>query len=443
MHQRASTTMLSIAFLSILFPTAQAKTIRLDSTRTYLKSGQLKAVPGDTVCIEPGRRMFQYIQGIHGTAEAPILVTNCPGGKVLIGTTHYYGLFFDSVSYVRVSGGLDPSVPYGIHVDGTASGSGISVTGMSHHIEIDHLEISGTNFAGIMVKQDYGGSPPSPLPLFPGLSIHHNYIHHTGGEGMYLGETKSPGQLFSEVEVHHNVVVHTGWDIIQTSNMDGVRVHHNVMIDGGVKNELYQANGYQVGNNVKNLRFDHNIVIGSNENSINCLGGGKTSIDSNWLERAHGPQALFIENHSFADTGDTIEIRDNYWKALTRLAWKNYDEVNKVVFTNNHLESYDTLIYYASGAGPNTTTFAGTMIHSMASLQFEDSANGDWRLSKYSTLAHWDLGIGTVGSVSSVRRKPTTISVGQDRRMPTYGVTGLPVSIVEPRGRMQDLLLRE
>jgi len=254
---------------------------------------------------------------------------------------------------------------------------------------------------------------------------------------MYLGETKSPGQMFSEVEVHHNVVIHTGWDIIQTSNMDGVRVHHNVMIDGGVKNEQYQANGYQVGNNVRNLRFDHNIVIGTNENSINCLGGGKTLIDSNWLEAAHGPQSLFIENHSFADTGDTIEIRDNYWKKPVRLVWKNYDEVNKVVFANNRLEPYDTLIYYASGAGTKTTTITGTGIQSMASLMFEDSANGDWRLSRYSTLVHWDLGIGTVGSVSSARGEPRTDFVRGGRKARTYGVAKLPVSIVEPRGRKQ------
>jgi hypothetical protein len=437
MNHRASTGVFSAVLLLAITTVSQATTIRLDTTRAYLKAGQLAAKPGDTVCIEPGRRKLQYIQGIHGTTQAPILVTNCPGGKVLIGTTHYYGLFFDSVSHIRVTGGLDPAIPYGIHVDGTASGSGVSVTGMSHHVEIDHLEISGTNFAGIMVKQDYDGNPPSPLPLFPGLSIHHNYIHHTGGEGMYLGETKSPGQMFSEVEVHHNVVIHTGWDIIQTSNMDGVRVHHNVMIDGGVKNELYQANGYQVGNNVRNLRFDHNIVIGTNENSINCLGGGKTLIDSNWLEAAHGPQSLFIENHSFADTGDTIEIRDNYWKKPVRLVWKNYDEVNKVVFANNRLEPYDTLIYYASGAGTKTTTITGTGIQSMASLMFEDSANGDWRLSRYSTLSHWDLGIGTVGSVSSVRGEPRTDFVRGGRKARTYGVAKLPVSIVEPRGRKQ------
>jgi len=443
MHQRASMTMISIAFLSIPFSTAQAKTIRLDSTRTYLKTGQLKAVPGDTVCIEPGRRLNQYIQGIRGTAENPIVVTNCPGGQVLIGTTFRYGLFLDSVSHVRLTGSGDPNFQYGIHVDGTAAGSGLSVTGLSEYVEIDHLEISGTSFAGIMVKEDYSGSPPSPLPLFPGLSIHHNYIHHTGGEGMYLGETKSPGQLFSEVEVHHNVVMHTGWDLIQTANMDGVRVHHNVMIDGGALGVLYQGNGYQVGDNVTNLRFDHNIVIGSNANSAILLGGGKTSLDSNWFQDPHGGQSLFIDNRSIADTGATIEIRDNYWKSPTRLVWKNYDEVNKVVFSNNRLEPYDTLIYYASGAGPTTTTLSGNGVQSIASLMFEDSANGDWRLSRYSTLAHWDLGIGTVGLNVSVAPKPKTFSVEMNRKTRNYGVSRLPVSIVEPRGRIQDFLLRE
>lgn len=435
MHKRVSTTMLSIAFMSGLFSTAQAKTIRLDSTRTYLKTGQLKAVPGDTVCIEPGRRLNQYIQGIRGTADKPIVVTNCPGGQVLIGTTFRYALFLDSVSHVRLTGTGDPNFQYGIHVDGTGAGSGLSVTGLSEHVEIDHIEISGTSFAGIMVKEDYSGAPPSPLPLFPGLSIHHNYIHHTGGEGMYLGETKSPGQLFSQVEVHHNLVMHTGWDLIQVANMNGVRVHHNVMIDGGSLGVLYQGNGFQVGDNVTNLRFDHNIVIGSNANSAILLGGGKTSLDSNWFQDPHGGQSLFIDNRSIVDSGKTIEIRDNFWKSPTRLAWKNYDEVNPVVFSGNRLEATDTLIYYASGAGPTTTTITGTLRDPIAPLVFADSAAGDWRLAGTSPWANWNLGFGTVGSNTSVGPKRMTVSVGQDRKTRTYGVSGLPVSIVEPRGR--------
>jgi Right handed beta helix region len=420
--------------LPVLFATAEATTIRLDSTKTYLKTGQLKAAPGDTVCIEPGRRLNQYIQGIRGTAEKPIVVTNCPGGQVLIGTTFRYGLFLDSVTHVHITGSGDQAYRYGIHVDGTAAGSGLSVTGLSEHVEIDHLEISGTSFAGIMIKQDYSGSPPSPLPLFPGLSIHHNFIHHTGGEGMYLGETKSPGMLFSEVEVHHNLVTHTGWDLIQTANMNGVRVHHNVMIDGGTLGVLYQGNGYQVGDNVTNLRFDHNIVIASNANSAILLGGGKTSLDSNWFESPHGGQSLFIDNRTMADTGKAIEVRDNFWQNPTGLVWKNYDEVNPVVFSGNRIGKADTLITYASGAGTTTTTFVNNLVGSIAPLVFADSAAGDWRLAAGSPWSDLDLGFGTASSLTEIRQGP---SKGTATGFPArpFRASGLPIPFAEPRGR--------
>ncbi|MEN9354055.1 MAG: hypothetical protein RL318_1380 [Fibrobacterota bacterium] len=418
----------------VLTGMATATTFRLDSTQTYLKTGKLKAIPGDTVCIEPGRRLNQYIQGLRGTAEKPIVITNCPGGRVLIGTTFRYGLFLDSVAHVRLTGTGDPNFQYGIHVDGTAAGSGLSVTGLSEHVEIDHLEISGTSFAGIMVKQDYGGTPPSPLPLFPGLSIHHNHIHHTGGEGMYLGETKSPGMFFSEVEVHHNLVTHTGWDLIQVSNMDGVRVHHNVMIDGGSLKVLYQGNGFQVGDNVTNLRFDHNIVIGSNANAAILLGGGKTSLDSNWFQDPSGGQSLFIDNRSIADTGKAIEIRDNFWQNPTRLVWKNYDEVNPVVFSGNRIGKVDTLITYASGAGPSTTTFRDNPVGPIAPLIFADSAKGDWRLAYGSPWSTLDMGFGTAPASNGIRRG---LGKSASPSLParTFRPPGLPVPLVEPRGR--------
>jgi len=420
---------------ALLAPAAvSATTVRLDTARAYIRTGQLAVAPGDTVCIEPGRRLYQFIRGIHGTADHPVVVANCPGGRVLIGTTHHFGLFLDSVSYIRVTGGLDPNVPYGILVDGTASGSGVSVTGNSHHVEIDHLEISGTNFAGIMVKQDFGGAPPDPLPLFPGLSIHHNRIHDTGGEGLYLGETKSPGMFFSEVEVHHNLVQRTGWDGLQVANMDGVRIDHNVLVDLGTKNEPVQANGIQVGNNVRDVRIDHNVVVRTGENSLILMGGGATVVDSNWFEGAHGPQSLFLDDRSFTDTGATIAIRDNFWHRTTTLAWKNYDQPNPVVLAGNRLDPVDTLIAYAAGAGPSTTTLSGNLQQTLGDLLFADSSRGDFRIVAASPYAFWELGFGTAWATGASRGPKAGISPRPERTR-FLEPRGLPLRLPQPQGR--------
>lgn len=417
-------------------PNAAAATIRLDSTQYYKKAGTVAAAPGDTICITAGRRSYQYLQGITGTAERPIVITNCPDGQLVIGADFRYGFWLDSVAHVRITGGLDPARKYGIHIDGTASGSGLQVTGRSHHVEIDHIEISGTDFAGIMVKQDYGGTPPDPIPVFTGLHIHHTYIHNTGGEGMYLGETKSPGQFFREVSIHHNLVLHTGWDAMQVANMDGVDIAHNVMVDAGILREPVQQNGFQIGDNTHNLRFHHNVVVGVGANSAIVMGSGNIVLDSNWFAGARVDQALFIDNRTFVDTSTPIVVRDNFWQSdsVPRL-WSVYNEHNKVLLEGNHLDPDTTLIRYASGAGPTNVTLKANVFETLAPLVFADTARGDYRLAFGSPYAAWDFGLGTA-EASSVRRAGT-ISLGTHSRFGDFGVSppGMPLELPHPQGR--------
>lgn len=427
---------LGLGSLLFLIPDASAATIRLDSTKTYRKAGTVVAAPGDTICITAGRRANQYLQGITGTAERPIVITNCPEGRVYIGKDFRYGLWLDSVAHVRITGGIDPALPYGIHIDGTASGSGLQVTGLSHHVEIDHIEISGVSFAGIMVKQDFGGNPPVPWPVFTGLHIHHNRIRNTGGEGMYLGETKSPGQFFREVSIHHNLLLHTGWDLMQVANMDGVDISHNVMVDGGALREPLQQNGFQIGDNTHNLRFHHNVVMGMGANSAIVMGSGNLVLDSNWFSGARGGQALFIDNRTFVDTGTPIVVRDNFWQpeSVGHL-WSVYNEHNEVLLEGNRLDPDSNLIRYASGAGPGNVTLRGNTSASLAPLVFADTTNGDYRLAAGSPYAPWNLGFGTADALSATprpRRIPGTVTSEVPFLRPP---SGLPVLLPDPQGR--------
>lgn len=424
------------SMLALLPLAAGAATIRLDSTQSYKKAGTVAATPGDTICITAGRRVNQYLQGLAGTAERPIVITNCPEGRVYIGNDFRYGLWLDSVAHVRVTGGLDPALEYGIHIDGTAQGSGLAVTGNSHHVEIDHIEISGVNFAGIMVKQDYSGAPPVPWPVFTGLHIHHNYIHHTGGEGMYLGETKSPGQYFRDVSIHHNLVLHTGWDLMQVANMDGVDIAHNVMVDGGVLREPVQQNGFQIGDNTRNLRFHHNVVVGSGANSAIVMGSGSIVLDSNWFSGARSDQALFIDNRSFVDTGAEIVVRDNFWESdsVPRM-WSVYNEHNAVLLEGNRLDPDTNLIRYASGAGPENVTLRANEFTDIEPLVFADTAHGDYRLASGSPYAPWNFGFGTVGAVSVKPEPPSQKASDRTTAAARYSASGLPVDLPHPQGR--------
>lgn len=350
---------------------------RLGTNQQYITNGAQFA-PGDTICLEPGRRELQHFKHLHGTAEQPILITNCPEGQVLIGTEHYYGFTLDSVSHVRISGTGSDDHEFGIWVDGTSAGMGLGVGGLSHHVEIDHLRISDVSFAGIMVKQDFGGNPPEPWPVFDGLYIHHNWIHDVGGEGMYLGETKSPGMIFKNVDVSYNLIQRTGWDLMQIANMtENIEIHHNIMLDGGLEQENFHQNGFQVGDNTGDLRFHHNIIKRVVSNLLILMGGGTTRIDSNYFEFTTGERALFMDHRSFVDTNSTILLEDNFFVAPeVNEYWRVYNDLNQVIFRNNKLQTGPDTIAYSGGAGSENVLLENNDFGNFPKLMFLDTAAG-------------------------------------------------------------------
>jgi len=403
---------ISVAILILLSTTAtRADLHRLGTDQQYISNGS-QFLPGDTICLEPGRRQLQHFKHLHGTASQPILITNCPEGQVLIGTDHYYGFTLDSVSHVRISGSGSKDHEFGIWVDGTSAGMGVGVGGLSQHVEIDHLRISDISFAGIMVKQDFGGNPPEPWPIFDGLYIHHNWIHDVGGEGMYLGETKSPGMVFKNVDVSYNLIQRTGWDLMQIANMvENIDIHHNIMLDGGLAQENLHQNGFQVGDNTEGLRFHHNIIKRVASNLLILMGGGTTRIDSNYFEYTSGERTLFMDHRSFVDTGSTIILENNYFiSPEVDEYWRVYNDLNEVVFRNNKMQLGPDTISYSGGAGPNNVLLQDNEFGDFPRLMFFDSAAGetdghngqnfDVISENYSRM---NFGFSTVQSTSAIR----------------------------------------
>lgn len=387
-----------------------AKTIRLDSAQTWIRGTSFTYAPGDTFCLAAGKRPFQYFKGFHGSATQPLVITNCKEGQAIVGKGTNYGMVLDSVTYVHLTGTGASNIKYGIWIDSTDAGVGLGITNLSHHVEVDHVRISHPNFAGIMAKKDYSGNPPIPAPEFDGLHIHDNWIHDTGGEGMYLGETKSPAMLFRNVQVHHNLIQRTGWDLFQIANaIENINIHHNVMIDGGLEHEPVQANGIQIGDQSRNVRIHHNVVKNAYDNSLICMGSGDIRIDSNWFEGSGGTQAFFLDNRTFVDTGSTIRMDHNWWTKIGGVdAWRVYNEWVQVILDSNYLESGPQLIRFASGAGYSNTDTLKNQLYSaneIPPLMFVDSANGDFRLPASSVYVDWDFGFGSESVQSAIRHR--------------------------------------
>lgn len=216
--------------------------------------------PGDTFCVQGGEQIagLRFL-GFKGTAAQPLTFINCDGA-VVINELPHAGITFIESEHIRITGTGDPDHEYGFHVAQSGPGQvGVSVTGFSTDIEIDHIEIENTGFAGIMAKTDPRCDDPPTWRangfVLRNLNIHHNYIHHTYGEGIYIGYSGGYkvnsnltcagqdrfGHWLENVEVHHNLLENTGWDGIQLNLVrSNGKVHNNTVLNWATSNEFYQ-----------------------------------------------------------------------------------------------------------------------------------------------------------------------------------------------------------
>lgn len=400
----------ALCSIFLLTASVSAKKISVPVDRNYENGKNFDYAPGDTLLLEPGRRPLFHLKHFHGTADKRVVVMN-DGGKVFIGKEHYYGFTIDSCSHLHVTGTGDPGSRHGIVVDGTAQGVGFGIGGLSTDIEVDHMEICSTAFAGIMAKQDFGGSPPTPVPVFEGLSIHDNYIHDVGGEGMYIGETKSPGMEFRRVRIYNNVVVRTGWDLFQIANaVEDIEVSNNVFYMGGLQNEKYHQNGIQLGDNTVGSYYN-NIVMHAPANGFIVMGSGNIEIRNNYVEGFGS--AMFIDNRDFTIENTSIRIDGNYFCGIDPESefFGVYNELNSVEFGRNAIEGTNGIVRYSSGAGPDNVSFEDSTRGTVARISFADLQSDDYRLSDGSVYE----GIGLIDETSSLSGRPVTRpAVGKD-----------------------------
>ena len=126
------------------------------------------------------------------------------------------------------------------------------------------------------------------------ISIHHNYIHHITGEGMYIGHTGADGGQsgnpllpvrMRNVEISYNKVDQTGWDGIQLANATtGNKIHHNTVTNFGTSNVYGQQAGILLGGNSQADIYNNTVKYGTG-NGIQNFGFGLNKIYNNTLEK--------------------------------------------------------------------------------------------------------------------------------------------------------------
>jgi hypothetical protein len=289
--------------------------------------------PGTIIYIPAGTRGALLLKNLTGTVTSPIIVVN-KGGRVIFSTdiTASYGFKTQNCRNFKVLGNGDPNIKYGFNVYG--GNIGMTMDDLSSDFEIANVEVRNSGFAGIMAKTD----PSCDEATWRGhftmnkVSIHDNYVHKTGGEGLYIGNsfyaegrqlacgTVMPHDVLN-LKVFNNLTDSTGCEGIQVGSATlNCEVYKNTVKSPGLSPFASgQNNGIQIGegtggkcyaNLVKNAPGDGIIVLGLGDNLVYAniiINAGAYGIfaDSRYTP---GPHFEFINNTIIAPALDGIKL---------------------------------------------------------------------------------------------------------------------------------------
>jgi hypothetical protein len=262
---------------------------------------------GSRVCIQAGTRGPLMLRNFKGTATAPITFMN-EGGKVVIKCTssNSYGIKTEGCKYFKILGVGDPSIKYGIEVDGPHLG--MTLDKLSSDYEISNTEVHNTGFAGIMGKTDPSCDPTTWRGNFVmrNVSLHNNYVHHVTGEGFYIGnsfyangKSLSCGTILPHdveyVKIFDNIVDNSGCEGIQVGcAIRGCEIYRNTVTNYGTSPFAdYQNNGIQMGEGTGGKLYS-NIVKNGPGNGLQILGYGDNQVFNNLVINA-GSAGIFCD----------------------------------------------------------------------------------------------------------------------------------------------------
>ena len=192
---------------------------------------------------------------------------------------------------------------YGVFIDDRFSKeglSGLAIGGRASDFELEFIEVTRAEFAGIVAKTDNDGTA-----TMRNVRVHDLYVHDVGSEGIYFGSTQAaPQHSFEGLRIHDNRFLRTGTEALQVGQLGSdCEVHHNVIGPGAVRWRSafadYQDGNVQYGQRYGSSSFHHNVVIGTGDLFVELF---PTLIEGD--PRNAGDEVAFHDNY-FADTSSS------------------------------------------------------------------------------------------------------------------------------------------
>jgi len=278
------------------------------STGTVVVDGiTLGLHPGSVICLSALNNYVSIaFRNLNGSGAAPIIITNCGGVATVNATGKPYTIKVENSKHFRIKGGTGNN--YGIKLSG--GHMGLTLEKLSTVFEVNNIEVSHVGFAGIMAKTDPTCDDATIRGNFvmKNIIFHDNYIHDTGGEGMYIGNSfyetgmnlscgfRLP-HIIDGLKIYNNRIERAGWDAIQVGcAVTGAHVYRNRIEDYGYLNVTYQNNGIQFSQGSKGICYRNYINRGPGM-GINVVGYGDSFIHDNVILNA-GSFGIFCDERN-------------------------------------------------------------------------------------------------------------------------------------------------
>lgn len=390
--------------------TVPSNTYAVDGNTLGLKAGAV-------ICLNSANTYKNIVfRNLKGSATSPITIKNCGGTATLNATGMSFGMKTETSQYIRITGGTGTS--YGIKINGGQQS--LTLEKFTTNVEVDHVEIGSSGFAGIMAKTD----PTCDNATIRGnfvmrnVIIHDNYIHDTGGEGMYIGHTfyndgvsTSCGQrlphILENVKIYNNTIKNSGWESIQVgSTPGGAEVYGNRIENYGVKNVTYQKNGVQFGEGAPG-KFYNNYIKGGKGIALFILSNAENFVYNNVII-SPGEDGIFVDERTATGKGfkfinNTIINPGTNGMRLYSDKVSTNDVINNIIVNPG---SYSTYKYPRTGEDAYVYLLSKTMkskfsnnhfTRDAASVKFKSTTSSDYSLTSASPAVNKGFDIVTYG----------------------------------------------
>lgn len=375
---------------------------------TYVVPAGVKIIDGKALDLKPGsvigldsRIAYGTIEfhNLVGTVDEPIVIKNCGGIANIVATDKWHAIKTEFSKHYRITGGTTPGV-YGIRVKGGEMG--LKLDALSTNFEVDHVEIFDQGFAGIMAKSDPTCDDRTIRGNFTmyDVSLHHNYVHDTGGEGLYVGNSFWDGmdrecgkRLPHEIrglKIYDNIIHNTGWEAIQVGcAIEGSEIYNNTITNYGAANRQYQNNGIQIGSGTGGTVYN-NLIKDGPGNGMIIMGTGDNVIYNNIIVNS-GTNGIFCDERytpgeGFKFINNTIlNPRMDGIKLYAELVPMNA-VVNNIIANPGNYSTYsgsrsaDDSFVYLLNSEVNVKMANNLFVRTVSEVQFVDPVNDNYRL---------------------------------------------------------------